>query len=195
MLEQKRLLLKSGTIVDATIIDAPPSTKNQAKARDPEMRQGKKNSREWRFGMKAHVGTDRNGLVHTLVTTDAAQADVSQLPRLLHGEERVLYGDHAYWSEFHRHCAKASGVRYRVNRRPTRDRPLTQYQKHLNRLRSATRARGEHAFHVVKRLWGFTKVRHRGLAKNTTRLFTLFALANLYLVRRRLILPRETCAS
>lgn len=144
--------------------------------------------------MKAHVGTDVNGLVHTLVTTDAAQADVSQLPKLLHGDEKVLYGDQAYWSEFHRQCAKISGVRYRVNRRPNRGQPLTEYQKKLNRLRSTTRARGEHAFHVVKRLWGFAKVRYRGLAKNTARLLTMFALANLYLVRRRLIPRQEGCA-
>ena len=98
LLEQKRLLLKSGTIVDATIIEAPPSTKNEAKARDPEMHQTRK-GKEWHFGMKAHVGTDRNGLVHTLVTTHAAQSDISQLPKLLHGQERELYGDQAYWSE------------------------------------------------------------------------------------------------
>ena len=188
LLEQKRLLLKSGTIVDATIIDAPPSTKNEAKARDPEMKQGRKNTREWRFGMKAHVGTDLNGLVHTLVTTHAGASDFSQLPKLLHGSERQLYGDQAYWSELHRIAAKERGVRYRVNRRPVnRERPLTPYQRRLNRLRSSTRARGEHAFNVVKRLWGFTKVRYRGLAKNTARLFTAFALANLYLVRRRLL--------
>jgi IS5 family transposase len=186
LLEQKRLLLKSGTIVDATIIEAPPSTKNEAKARDPEMKQSKKGP-NWHFGMKAHVGTDRNGLVHTLVTTDAAQPEFKQLPKLLHGQERELYGDQAYWSELHRLAAKEHGVRYRVNRRPTPGRPLSEYQRNLNRLRSATRARGEHAFHVVKRLWGFTKVRYRGLAKNTARLFTMFALANLYLVRRRLL--------
>ena len=185
LLEQKRLLLKSGTIVDATIIEAPPSTKNEARARDPEMRQTKK-GKDWHFGMKAHVGTDPNGLVHSLVTTDAAQSDVSQLPKLLHGEERELYGDQAYWSEMHRHAAKERGVRYRVNRRPHPTRVLSEYDRKLNRLRSSTRARGEHAFHVVKRLWGFTKVRYRGLAKNTARLFTMFALANLYLVRRRL---------
>ena len=185
LLEKKRLLLKSGTIVDATIIEAPPSTKNEAKARDPQMRQTKK-GKDWHFGMKAHVGTDRNGLVHSLVTTDAAQSDVSQLPKLLHGQERELYGDQAYWSEMHRHAAKERGVRYRVNRRPHPTRPLIEYDRKLNRLRSATRARGEHAFHVVKRLWDFTKVRYRGLAKNTARLFTMFALANLYLVRRRL---------
>lgn len=194
LLEQKRLLLKSGTIVDATIIDAPPSTKNEAKSRDPEMKQGKKNGREWHFGMKAHVGTDLNGLVHTLVTTDAAKSDFSQLPKLLHGAERELYADQAYWSELHRIAAKEHGVRYRVNRRAANGtRPLTPYQRRLNRLRSATRARGEHAFNVVKRLWGFTKVRYRGLAKNTARLFAAFALANLYMVRRKLIATQGTC--
>ncbi|MGA8034072.1 MAG: IS5 family transposase [Casimicrobiaceae bacterium] len=187
LLEGKRLMLKSGTIVDATIIDAPPSTKNEAKARDPEMKSGKKNTREWHFGMKAHVGTDRNGLVHTLVTTHAGASDFSQLPKLLHGQERELYGDQAYWSEMHRFAAKQHGVRYRVNRRPNPGRPLSAHQRDLNRLRSATRARGEHAFRVVKQLWGFTKVRYRGLAKNTARLFTMFALANLYMVRRHLL--------
>ena len=188
LLEQKRLLLKSGTIVDATIIDAPPSTKNEAKARDPEMKQGKKNAREWHFGMKAHVGTDVNGLVHTLVTTHAGASDIKQLQHLLHGQERELYGDQAYWSEMHRLAAKERGVRYRVNRRAAHaTRPLSPYHRRINRLRSATRARGEHAFRVVKQLWGFTKTRYRGLAKNTARLFTMFALANLYMVRRRLM--------
>src|ERR1700728_1733447 len=91
LLEQKRLLLKSGTIVDATIIDAPPSTKNEAKARDPEMKHGKKNEREWHFGMKAHVGTDRRGIVHTLVTTPANASDISQISHLLHGQEREVF--------------------------------------------------------------------------------------------------------
>jgi transposase, IS5 family len=188
LLESKRLLLKSGTIVDATIIDAPPSTKNEAKARDPEMKQGKKNDREWHFGMKAHVGTDVNGLVHSLVTTHAGASDMKQLQHLLHGRERELYGDQAYWSEMHRFAARQRGVRYRVNRRAANgSHPLSPYQRRLNRLRSATRARGEHAFRVVKQLWGFTKVRYRGLAKNTARLFTMFALANLYMVTRRLL--------
>jgi IS5 family transposase len=194
LLEQKRLLLKSGTIVDATIIDAPPSTKNEAKSRDPEMKQGMKSKREWHFGMKAHVGTNLNGLVHTLVTTHAGASDFSQLPKLLHGAERELYGDQAYWSEMHRIAAKEHGVRYRVNRRPPNAaRPLTEHQRRLNRQRSATRARGEHAFNVVKRLWGFRKVRYRGLAKNTARLFAAFALANLYMVRRQLMPIQEAC--
>lgn len=193
LLEERRLLLKSGTIVDATIIAAPPSTKNAEKARDPEMRQGKK-GKDWHFGMKAHVGTDRRGIVHSLTTTHAGAADITQMPQLLHGAEREVFGDQAYWKEADRQAAKAAGIRYRVNRRGTKQRPLTEYQKRINRCRSRSRARGEHAFHVVKRLWGFNKVRYRGLAKNTARLFTAFALANLYLLRRRL-LPGEWCLS
>lgn len=192
LLEQKRLLLKSGTIVDATIIEAPPSTKNADQARDPEMHQTRK-GKDWHFGMKAHVGTDKRGTVHSLSTTPANESDIGQLPKLLHGQERELYGDQAYWSEFHRQCAQVQGIRYRVNRRGTQAKPLTEYQRFINRCRSSARARGEHAFHVVKRLWGFTKVRYRGLAKNTARLFAAFALANLYLLRRRLLTPQGTC--
>jgi IS5 family transposase len=192
LLEERRLLLKSGTIVDATIIAAPPSTKNAEKARDPEMHQTRK-GKDWHFGMKAHVGTDQRGVVHSLTTTPAHVADITELPKLLHGQERALFGDQAYWSEFHRQCAQVSGIRYRVNRRGTSAQPLTEHQKFINRVRSSTRARGEHAFHVVKRLWGFTKVRYRGLAKNTARLFTAFALANLYMLRRQLLTPQGTC--
>ena len=192
LLEQKRLLLKSGTIVDATIIEAPPSTKNEEGARDPEMHQTKK-GKDWHFGMKAHVGTDRRGIVHSLTTTAANASDISQMPQLLHGQEREVFGDQAYWSESHRQGARARGIRYRVNRRPNPGRPLSRLERRLNRLRSATRARGEHAFPVVTRLWGFTKVRYRGLAKNTARLFAAFALANLYLLRRRLMTPQGTC--
>jgi IS5 family transposase len=186
LLEEKRLLLKSGTIVDATIIAAPPSTKNAEGARDPEMKQTRKGN-EWHFGMKAHIGCDRQGIVHSLTTTHAGAADITQMDQLLHGEESEVFGDQAYWSEAHRQAAEARGIRYRVNRRGTHQRPLTAYQREINRLRSKRRARGEHAFHVVKRLWGFAKVRYRGLAKNTARLFTAFALANLYLLRRRLL--------
>jgi IS5 family transposase len=192
LLEEKRLLLKSGTIVDATIIAAPPSTKNAEKSRDPEMHQTRK-GKQWHFGMKAHVGTDPRGIVHTLSTTPANNADITELPKLLHGQEKEVFGDQAYWSEFHRQCATASGIRYRINRRGTKSKPLSEQQRLTNRLRSKCRARGEHAFHVVKRLWGFSKVRYRGLAKNTARLFTAFALANLYLLRRRLLPPQETC--
>lgn len=188
LLEEKRLLLKSGTIVDATIVNAPSSTKNATESRDPEMRQTRK-GKQWYFGMKLHVGTDPRGLVHHVIATDAAAADITQLPALLHGGERDLYGDQAYWKEDHREHWRLSGGRYRVNRRGTRARPLTEPQKAVNRSRSRRRARGEHPFLVVKRLWGFTKVRYRGLAKNLARALTMFGLANLYLVRRHL-LPR-----
>jgi IS5 family transposase len=193
LLKEKGLLLTSGTIVDATIIHAPSSTKNEAKTRDPEMKQTRK-GQQWYFGMKAHVGTDRRGIVHSLVTTDAAQADVTQLPYLLHGEEQTLYGDKGYWKQEDRALCEAAGIRYRVNRRGTEEHPATTpYWKRVNRARSRVRARGEHAFGVVKHLWKYTKVRYRGLAKNTTQLFTLFALANLYLLRHRLGARQATC--
>ena len=192
LLEEKRLLLKSGTIVDATIIAAPPSTKNEQGARDPEMHQTKK-GKNWHFGMKAHIGTDPHGIVHSLSTTAANVHDSTQMSKLLHGKEREVFGDQAYWNESHRRSALAAGIRYRINRRPS-SRPLSQHQRFINRRRSAARARVEHVFHVVKRLWGFSKVRYRGLAKNTARLYTAFALANLYLLRRRLLSPQGTCA-
>lgn len=185
LLEERGLLLKSGTIVDATIIAAPSSTKNATASRDPEMHQVKK-GKNWHFGMKVHVGTDRHGLVHSLTGTPANAADVTQIDQLLHGQERRLYGDQAYWSQEHRqHCAQA-GIAYRINRRGSKWRPLSAHQRRINRARSRVRACGEHAFRVVKQLWGFAKVRYRGIAKNTARAFSAFALANLYLVRHRL---------
>lgn len=188
LLEEKRLLLKAGTIVDATIIAAPSSTKNAAGARDPEMHQTRK-GKDWHFGMKLHIGADRQGLVHRLTATHAAVADITQLPHLIHGQERTLHGDQAYWSEGDRQYWTASGGEYLVNRRGTPTRPLTPRQRRANRRRSQARARGEHPFQVIKHLWGFTKVRFRGLAKNLARAYTLFGLANLYRVRQRL-LPR-----
>ena len=192
LLESKGLLMKTGTIVDATIINAPSSTKNATGTRDPEMRQVRKGN-TWYFGMKVHVGTDLHGLVHSLTTTDAAQSDLGQLPALLHGEEAALYGDRAYWSEGDRQACEAAGTRYRVNRRGTRHYPVSERWRRINQARSRVRARGEHAFHVVKNLWGFTKVRYRGLAKNTVRVFTVFALTNLYLTRYKLGATGATC--
>lgn len=192
LLDQKGLLMRTGTIVDATIISAPSSTKNSTNSRDPEMKQTKKNN-NWYFGMKVHVGTDKRGLVHSLTTTHAAAADVTEMEKLLHGQEKEIYGDRAYWKEQDRQRYRAAGVRYRVNRRGHRHRPLTEHEKKVNTSRSRVRARGEHAFRVVKQLWGFVKVCYRGLAKNTTRAFTSFALANLYLVRRTLLPTQETC--
>lgn len=194
LLTEKRLLLRTGTIVDATIIAAPSSTKNATGKRDPEMKQTRKGN-QWYFGMKLHVGTDRQGRVHHVTATDAAVADLTELPKLLHGEESELYGDKAYWKKSDRDAFEARGVRYRVNRRGgSSKKPLSERWRLINRARSRTRARGEHAFHVVKRLWGFAKVRYRGLAKNLARAQTMFALANLYLVRRRLLPPGARCA-
>jgi IS5 family transposase len=186
LLEHKRLLLRSGTIVDATIISAPSSTKNATERRDPEMKQTRK-GKTWHFGMKLHVGTDRRGIVHTVRATHAGAADIAQLPDLLHGQEREIYGDQAYWKESDRHAFEARGVRYRINRRAKSTAPLSERWKQINRARSRTRARGEHPFRVIKQLWGFVKVRYRGLAKNLARAHTMFALANLYQVRRELL--------
>jgi len=194
LLENKGLLLRSGTIVDATIIAAPSSTKNGKQSRDPEMKQTKKGN-AWHFGMKVHVGTDKRGVVHSLTATHAGVAEITQLDELIHGEERELYGDQAYWKEADRQRFRAAGVRYRVNRRGTHHRPLTEHQRTINRTRSRRRARGEHAFRIVKRLWGFAKVRYRGLLKNTARAFATFALANLYMVRKYIVPRQQTCFS
>jgi IS5 family transposase len=182
LLERKGLLLKSGTIVDATIINAPTSTKNAMGMRDPDMRQTRKGN-QWYFGMKVHTGTDLHGLVHSITTTDAAQADINHVSDLLHGDETALYGDSAYSAAWLQTACRQLQIRYLVNRRA---KALTEHERRINRSRSRKRARGEHAYHVVKRLWGFSKVRYRGLAKNTARVYAMFALANLYLVRTKL---------
>ena len=143
-------------------------TKSAPETRDPAMRQTRK-GKQWHFGMKFHVGTDLHGLVHHVVATDAATADITQLPHLLAGTEQDLYGDQAYWKADDRLHWQLAGGRYRVNRRGTKAKPLTDHQK------------------AIKRLWGFTKVRYRGLKKNAARGVTMFGLANLYLVRRRLL--------
>ncbi len=186
LLEERRLYLKSGTIVDATIITAPSSTKNADGQRDPEMGQTKKGT-NWHFGMKVHIGTDKRGLTHELTATSASVNDFTEMPNLLHGAETEIYGDRAYWSEEHRWLCRQVDIRYRVNRRGRRAHAITAAQRAINRSRSRIRARVEHPFNVVKHLWGYTKVRYRGLAKNLAKVYTVFALANLYLVRRRLL--------
>jgi IS5 family transposase len=186
LLEERRLLLKAGTIVDATIIGAPSSTKNATKTRDPEMRQTRK-GQQWYFGMKLHIGTDRRGVIHSLVTTDAAAADITQLPHLLHGQETTLYGDKAYYKAEDKLLWELDRGRYRVNKSGKRtDRTDT-----INRARSKVRSVVEHPFLIIKRQWGFATVRYRGLAKNTVRAFALCALTNLYRMRYRL-LPQGT---
>jgi IS5 family transposase len=192
LLSEHHLLLRAGTIVDATIIAAPSSTKNATRTRDPEMKQTRKGG-SWHFGMKLHIGTDIHGQVHSVTATHAAEADIKQLPKLLHGEESVLYGDQAYWKEADRQAFEAKGVRYRVNRRAAGgNKKLSERWRKINRARSRTRACCEHPFRIVKHLWGFDKTRYRGIAKNLARAQTMFALANLYAVRHRLEPAQES---
>jgi IS5 family transposase len=189
-LSEKGLLLREGTIVDATIISAPSSTKNQDKTRDKEMKQTKKGN-QWYFGMKAHVGTDTGrGLVHSVVVTDAGVHDSQVMDELLHGEEQAVYGDRAYTSEKRKTDFEDRGIKWCVNRKGCRYRQLTPEDVEYNHKQSQVRAKGEHAFLVVKHLWRYQKVRYKGLFKNTAQVFSLFALANLYMVRHDLRLMR-----
>lgn len=188
-LSERGLIVGKGTIVDATIIDAPSSTKNEKNKRDPQMHQTRKGKR-WYFGMKVHTGVDADsGLVHTVQGTAANVADVNVLGELLHGGEESLHGDSAYHSKALKAQAEASGIEFNVNQRGTKHRPLTKAQRLRNRRLSRVRAVVEHPFLVVKRLWGHAKVRYRGIAKNLAQMNTLFALANLYRVRYRLLSP------
>jgi len=187
LLAERGLFVGKGTIVDATIIHAPSSTKNAEKERDPEMHQTRK-GKQWYFGMKMHTGTDaESGLVHTIEATAANVHDANVLGQLLHGEEQALYGDSAYHSKQLKELAERAGLQFNVNQRGFKDRPLTQRQKARNRRLSRVRAVVEHPFLVVKRLWGHAKVRYRGLAKNLAQMYTLFGLANLYRVRKRFV--------
>jgi IS5 family transposase len=184
-LAEKGLLLREGTIVDATIINAPSSTKNQEQKRDPEMRSTRKGN-QYYFGMKAHVGTDTQGLAHNMVVTDASVHDSQVMDELVHGEEQVIYGDRAYSNEAKKKEYEARGIKWCVNLRGCRWRCLTEEEVEINHRQSQIRARVEHVFLVVKHLWHYQKVRYKGLYKNTVQMFSLFALANLYLVRHEL---------
>jgi transposase, IS5 family len=186
-LSERGLIVGKGTIVDATIIDAPSSTKNARKQRDPQMHQTRK-GKQWYFGMKVHTGTDADsGLVHTVRATAANVADVNVLGELLHGAEESLHGDSAYHSKQLKAHAEAAGIEFNVNQRGSKHRPLTKAQRARNRRLSRVRATVEHPFLVVKRLWGHAKVRYRGIKKNLAQMYTLFALANLFRARRRLM--------
>jgi len=189
-LTEKGLMLREGTIVDATIISAPSSTKNRDNTRDKEMRSTRKGN-QYYFGMKAHVGTDTGkGLAHSVVVTDAAVHDSQVMGELLHGEEQAVYGDRAYTSEAKKKEYEARGIEWRVNRRGCRYKHLSPEDVEYNHKQSQVRAKGEHIFLVVKHLWGYQKVRYKGLFKNTVQVLSLFALANLYLVRRDLQMTR-----
>ena len=187
VLSSSGMSLKTGTIVDATIIAAPSSTKNSEKQRDPEMRQTRK-GKQWYFGMKLHIGVDsQSGLTHSAVVTSANVHDKHPLPKLLHGHEKRVYGDSAYASQKKLIHSKAPGAKDFTNQRTRKSGEIDEIERGKNHNKSKIRARVEHVFAVVKRLWGFNKVRYRGLAKNATRAFTALALANIYLSRRHLL--------
>ena len=189
-LSRKGLLLKRGSIVDATIIAAPSSTKNADGARDPEMHQTKKGN-QWYFGMKAHIGVDADsGLVHTVTTTAANEADVEQVADLLHGKEEVVHADAGYTGAQTR--VAREGLRWEIAAKRGRIKAMKDgrekraIEKREQR-KASIRARVEHPFRVIKRQFGMMKVRFRGLAKNTAHLVTLFALSNLWMARKRLL--------
>jgi len=184
VLQAQGLKLGTGTIVDATIIGAPSSTKNSGKQRDPEMHQTRK-GQQWYFGMKLHIGVDsQSGLAHRAVVTAANVHDKHPLPDLLHGREQRVYGDCAYASQHALIQAKAPAAADFTNQRVRKGSATEELERLVNRAKSRVRARVEHVFGVVKRLWGFDKVRYRGLAKNATRSFVALGLANLFLARK-----------
>ena len=189
-LAARGLMLKSGTVVDATLIAAPSSTKNKDGQRDPEMHQSKKGN-QWHFGMKAHIGVDADsGLVHAVIGTAGNVGDVTQGHGLLHGQEKVVFADAGYQRADKR--PEATGVQWQVATRPgkrreNKDTAWGQLLEQAEQLKASIRAKVEHPFRVIKRQFGHTKVRYRGLEKNTAQLFTLFALSNLWMVRKRIL--------
>lgn len=192
-LTAKGLLLKSGTVVDATLIAAPSSTKNSSGERDPEMHQTKKGN-QWHFGMKAHIGVDADsGLVHTVVGTAANVNDVTQASRLVHGQEKDVFADAGYQGVAKRKETQGIDANWHVALRPGKRKALDRSTllgavvDKLEHVKASIRAKVEHPFRVIKRQFGHVKVRYRGLAKNTAQLHTLFALSNLWMVRRTLL--------
>jgi IS5 family transposase len=191
LLSSKGLLLKAGTVVDATLVAAPSSTKNQDGQRDPEMHQTKKGN-QWYFGMKAHIGVDaESGLVHSVTGTAANVNDVVEANALLHGDEHDVLADAGYQGAHKRPDAKQD-VNWHVAMRPGKRRALDKTRRshqlidQLERLKASVRAKVEHPFRVIKHQFGHVKVRYRGLKKNTAQLKTLFALSNLWMVRSKL---------
>lgn len=186
-LEAKGMKIAAGTIVDATIIAAPSSTKNKDRARDPEMHQTRKGN-QWYFGMKGHFGVDSaEKLIHAVAATPANVHDGDVLGDLLHGEETRVWGDRAYQGKRETIRDHAPGARDFTNKRYRRNGVVDEVERAKNRTKSKVRARVEHAIGVIKRVFGFAKVRYRGIAKNADRLFVACALANLFIVRKRLL--------
>ena len=190
LLQAKGLMMRTGTAVDATLIAAPSSTKNASGERDPEMHQAKKGN-QWYFGMKAHIGVDaHSGLVHTVAGTPANVNDLNMAGALLHGDEEAAFGDAGYQGVHKR--PEAQGPIWHVAMRPGKRKLLNPFiepdfiAERVEKMKASIRAKVEHPFRVIKRQFGFTKVRYRGLAKNTAQLTTLFALSNLWMARRAL---------
>ena len=185
-LAAKGELLRGGTIMDATLIAASPSTKNREQKRDPEMSSSKKGN-QWYFGMKAHVGVDAaSGLVHTAGVTTGKVHDAKVMANLIREDDAAVYGDKGYASAEKRRAAEAAGVLWAVKEKAKPGRDLTQRQRTRNRRFGKVRAKVEHVFRVLKCQFGYRKVRYRGIAKNGAQVFALLALANLYLARGRL---------
>jgi IS5 family transposase len=190
-LRQKKLLMKEGSIVDATIIAAPSSTKNAEGKRDPQMHQTRKGN-QWHFGMKAHIGTDEeSGLVHRVVATAANVSDISQTRYLLHGEEKRVHADAGYLGVHKREEFEGSRIEWLIAaKRGTIKTMAEGFKKDLlrewERRKAQVRSKVEHPFHIVKNLFGYRKVRYRGLKKNLAQLHSLFALANLVIAGRML---------
>ena len=186
-LQAKGFLMKEGTIVDATIIAAPSSTKNEEQKRDPEMTQTRKGN-QWYFGMKAHIGVDaKSGLVHSMETTTAKTSDRIPFKKLLHGEERAIFGDKAYGKQSDKRECRRKAVLWAVKDRASFKHPLSTAQRKRNKKFGSIRLKVEHSFQVLKCQWGYVKVRYKGLFKNTMQLFSLFALANLFRIRKKLL--------
>jgi IS5 family transposase len=186
-LEGKGVRITTGTIVDATIIHAPSSTKNREQKRDEEMHQTKKGN-QWYFGMKAHVGVDsKTKLIHSVVATPANVADATVLPALLHGQETRVWGDQAYRGQTEVIHACAPNAKDFTNRRYRYKNQVDERERMKNRVKSKVRSKVEHVFGVMKLKFGFVKVRYRGLAKNAHRLFVTSALVNLFRTRQRLL--------
>jgi len=195
------LMMREGTIVDATIIAAPPSVKNKANARDPDMHQTKKGN-QWYFGMKAHIGVDaESGLVHTVVGTAANEADVTQTKHLLHGEEKDVFLDAGYIGADKREELKDRDVNWQIAMKRGKLKAVSeesgfgQLLRKLESLKASIRSKVEHPFHIVKNLFHYKKVRYKGLEKNTAQLHTLFALANLMIAKRKLLALSSQVAS
>ena len=185
-LESRGIRISRGTIVDATIIHAPSSTKNRSGERDPEMHQTRK-GKQWYFGLKAHIGVDsKQGHVHSVCTSAASVADKHMLPDLLHGDERKVWGDGAYQGQGEAIRQAALQAQDMTSRRVKYKNFVDELQKAKNRVKARVRAKVEHPFRILKRIFGFEKVRYRGLQKNHQRLCACFALVNLYLHRKRL---------